>query len=238
MAGLDEAKRAWLQRVLGVTLVNASGASDLVGRLAEATKQVDRAKAEGGPALPTLLNIQANAMRAVQAGDPKAGPLLDLLERELARAATAARTREAEEVSAGVVDYAKLLLTWRDAQAKVEENLQTLSQAILNHPDLEDDDDPDEIRELAADIPLFAPEFGGELADLLDAARKPGADVAALHREALDTIDEYRDALKSVAELRELERLAALAGAGDLGLYRELSGALGALQAQLEQADS
>lgn len=238
MAGSFEEKIAWVERVLGVT--GAGGGSDdpleLTNRFAEAGRLVDAFKADGDPALPTLLTAYANAQRAIEAKTDDAGEMMDALERELGLATSAARGRQAKQVSAGSVDYAKLLLRWRGAQQAVDENLKALGAKLLNHPDVADDPDPDEVKGLIADLPYLVPDFGSELDDLLDEARKPNADVAALNSEALDVVAEYGARIRQVSALRELETLAAESGAGQIAIFREFDAALGELKAQLEKS--
>lgn len=209
---------------------------DLRARLASAAADLAPLKAANDPAFPALLERFAAATASVKAKTPEAGATMDTLEAELARARSAARGRAAGAGSTGKVAYAKLLLRWHDAQAKVGDNLKALGAALLADPEIQADPDFAAIEQGVAELPHLVPELGGRLDDLLDAARDPAADTAALNQEALGVIKDYRSQIAAVGALRELEPFAAGTAAGTIGLFTEFDAALNDLEAALAKA--
>lgn len=243
MSGSSDAHDAWVKRVLGFDVtdpgldIQADDPLDLRNRLAEATKQIEALQATGDPAeLSDLVGAHAAAARAVESRAQNAGDMMDLLERQLARSRQEARYREESAELSGKVAYAKLLLRWRQAQGAVLDRVETLGSLLRNHPEVQEDEDPEELLDLIDDFPTLIPEFGAELDDILDDARKPGADLEELHDAARDVLRRYRAELARMSALQELEDLARSAGAGSLALYTELESALDELEAELGKA--
>ena len=243
MAEIDGEQRAWVKRVLGVDVgADASSAPDvndlldLKNRLAEATRAIAKLKADGDPAVVPLTTALSAAAAAYQGNSATAGPLVDTVESDLALALSRARSREAAKVGAGKVEYGKLLLRWRSALSGVQSNLKALGEALLADPEVQEDEHYEQIEDAVAELPDLIPDFGGVLDDLLTQAGRPGADVAALHREALETLAEYREELAESPELKELEPFAAQAGLGQFLLFSEFDAALKDVEGSIRKA--
>ena len=244
MSGSQDERLQWLKRVLGVE-VGATGSTlneeddplDLKNRIATATKQLDELRSGADSAdLGELVGAHAAASRAVETKSVNAGEMMDLLERQLSRARQEARFRKESGELSGKVAYAQLLLRWHKAQSDVLDRIETLSDVLRHHPDLEQDEDKDEVLDLIDDLPTLIPEFGAELDDILDDARKPGADLESLHEDARAVLKRYRTELARMSVLQDLEDLAQNAGAGSVALYRELESALDELDGELSKA--
>jgi hypothetical protein len=229
MSGSDEAKRAWVERVLGLRSAAGPGASadplDLTGRLRSAGNALRDAAA---PEAAGLAVRYAELVGAAKTGPAGTGASLDALERDIARATSAARAREATPANGRGVAYRKLLLRWREAQATFAANLNTLGANLLGRPDIQADPRLEEIREAVAALPKLVPTFGGNLEDVLDAGMNAvdPAELAHLATEGIKAVDAYRQQLAAAPHLLELEAFASNDMGASLKLHGELDQAL------------
>jgi hypothetical protein len=161
---------------------------------------------------------------------------MDELERALGLALSAARGRTEAEKNVGVVQHAKLLLRWRTAKSRVETNLGQLGAKMLADPEVMEDPLYDDVEEAVGQLPEIMPDFSGLLEELLEEASEPGADVAGLTRDALDTLKEYRADVAESGALQELEEFASEYGLGQFGLLSEFNAALDELETELRKA--
>ena len=235
----------WVARVLGVripeTEVSDEGGLDpddpldLKNRLTEATRSLEVLKAQGDPALPDALTAHGLATTAVGARAENAGLLMDELEAVLARAKSAALGRKAKSQNQGIVEYAKLRIRWQNAQSAVLANLTDLGAALLSLPDVEALDDYEDLVEAVYDLPDLIPDFGRELDDVLDEARKPEADRKDLSEQALAIIADYRSAIEGVSELKALQAFSGQLPVGRLDLFDGFKAALDEIETEVSK---
>jgi hypothetical protein len=157
--------------------------------------------------------------------------ILDKLEGLLS--APPAQTKVATE---GVVNYAKLLLRWREAQANAAANLTELGRQLLSLPEVQSDPRLEQVQRAAAGLPNLIPKFGEELADHLDAAANGGPKAAESRSAALATIGAYRKQLTAVPVLAKLGDFARKNLKANLPSAAELDAALGEVEAALAAA--
>jgi len=177
----------------------------------------------------------------------KASQLLDQAQQLLTKGAPAGAARQSEASPEaldgkaapspmGVVSYAKLLLRWREAQARAAANLTELGRLLLDLPEVQSDPRLAQVQQAAAGLPHLIPKFGEELADHLDMAANGGPNAADSRTAALATIGAYRKQLAAVPVLAKLGEFALRNLKADLPSAGELDAALGELEAALSVA--
>jgi hypothetical protein len=135
----------------------------------------------------------------------------------------------------GAVDYAKLLLRWREAQQQTAANLATLGTSLLALDEVKLDPRLPQVQRAAAMLSTLVPQFGEALADQLDTAMTKGAapEGKAAVQAALKTIESYRSLLGGVPALLTLEGFAKRAVGSDLKFHGLLDATLTELQGEL-----
>lgn len=136
----------------------------------------------------------------------------------------------------GVVNYAKLLLRWREAQAQAATALTDLGKQLLAVPEVQQDPRFARLQTLVAGLPKLVPTFGEALADQLDAAANGGPQAAENRTAARATIAAYRQQLNAVPVLAALEGFAQRNLGANLPSATALSEALAELDATLAKA--
>jgi hypothetical protein len=248
MSGSVDAKKAWVERVLGFQFAppaQEDGSAPDVARAADALDLKGRLQAAGGAlrglrdaSAPEAAGLAARYAELVGAArtDPAAAAApLAALESDIARATAAARGREAAPAKGRGVVYRKLLLRWREAQGALDANLKSLGAAVLAQPEIQADPRIEEIKQAVAELPKLVPQFGGNLEDVLDAgmnASEP-AQLQRLAEQGIAAIDAYRQQLQSTSKLLELEQFAAKDLGASLELHSVLDQALVELKQQL-----
>jgi hypothetical protein len=149
----------------------------------------------------------------------------------LAETASAARGREGAEVARGAVNYAKLQLRWRDAQAKARASMAELGRLLLTMPEVKTDPRLAQVQKAVATLPDLIPRFGEELADHLDTLTNGGPKAADAKRDALATLATYRATLAAAAVLPRLEAFARRRLQAELPSATALSDVLAELEA-------
>ena len=183
------------------------------------------------------LRTEARAIAALlDTGDAApAAPRIDALETAIARLVSAARQAGVAADSGHQVEYGKLLLRWRDAQATFATNLKNFGTTLLARQEIQADPRLDVIRAAVAALPGLVPKFAGDLEDVLDAgisATDP-AKKAALAADAGKAIDLYRGQLATAPVLAALEQFAGQGLGLQLPLHAALDSALDAIKQQL-----
>jgi hypothetical protein len=102
-------------------------------------------------------------MNTAKTSPADAVTLLDALETDLALATSAARAREGAPAKGRGVAFRKLLLRWREAQAKFDANPQSLGETLLARSDIKADPRFDQIKQTVDNLPKLVPKFGGQL---------------------------------------------------------------------------
>jgi hypothetical protein len=133
----------------------------------------------------------------------------------------------------GAVQYAKLLLRWRQAQQGATQNLEELRKTLLALPEVKADPRLSQVERAVAGLPKLLPEFGETLADHLDAAANGGPEKEQHVQNALATLAKYRALLNAVPVLGELEGFARRRLGAEFRSVSELSDALGELERAL-----
>jgi hypothetical protein len=206
---------AWVERVLGF-VVTGEGAEpggldqELLawrdGILEDAALLADK------QARPRIKELGRQVGAAITEGKlGGAHSLLDAMDTALNEAKRAARNRSVTEDAGSKVEYAKLLLRWRQAQSTTRDRIQRLASGILADPEVIDDPRFDEVVEAAADLVAVMPDFGAELENVLDGLDKiadPGQRTAQVEI-AREQIDRCRQLLDGADELAELSAFAA-----------------------------
>ena len=137
------------------------------------------------------------------------------------------------DVPAGTVAYRKLLLRWREAQAALNADIQSLGATLLAHPAVKRDPRLPAVQKAVGELPGLIPRFSGALEDALDAGISE-ADPAQLPKHAAAgaaAVDSYLSALAGAKQLRALEAFAAT----HLGQTSKLAGALTEALADLKR---
>ena len=238
-------KAAWIQRVLGVTMVAPPAVADkqdagtdeaireeLRDRIREMVGDIkvlaDRSL------VPKLAALANDANAAVKGDDLVAAEIaVDELEMGVVQARSATPAPMAESRS-GLVKYRKAQIAWNQARGVARAGLERLGQAVMADPELQDDEDYDEIAALAGQFTTLLPQFDDELAEMVDSledavspeAREPL--IAALKHK----VTEYRDTLKDAEGLAELQALAD-DSYGGVPFFHSLDQALQSLQAAI-----
>jgi hypothetical protein len=249
MSDSSGARTAWVERVLGVRLAastraaGAKGAAHDVAQSADVLDLRGRLQSTGNAlrglrdvAAPEAADLAARYARVV--GEAKTDPVaavvaLDALEGDVARAASAARAREAPSTKGRGVAYRKLLLCWRDAQGTFDANLASLGALLLARPEIKADPRIEQIKAAVAALPKLVPKFGGDLENVLNDgmnAVEP-AELERLAAAGITAIDAYREKLAMASQLLELEQFAAK----DLGAGLQFHGALDQALVELKQ---
>jgi len=143
---------------------------------------------------------------------------------------------EPMQAKTSTVDYIKLLLRWRDAQARATENLRTLAQGVLALPDVQRDPRIAQVHDVAKTLPNLVPKFGEDLADQLDGLMNGGAKAEGMREAALGTLARYRALLNGQPALPKLEDFARRRLGADLATVTELANAIRDLEASLKAA--
>ena len=101
------------------------------------------------------------------------------------------------------IAYRKMLLSWRNAQAKVETDLASIGQAILARDDVKQDPRFEQVKQMVAGLPKLIPAYREKLGDTLDAAMNAttAAEARTLAKEAVEVIGTYRQQLAQAAPL-------------------------------------
>jgi hypothetical protein len=186
--GLDQELQTWRQDIL-----------DQAGMLAD--KSV-RARIE---------QLGSDAAAAIADGSLGAAhSILDAMDTALNDARRAQTNRSAVAESGNKVEYAKLLLRWRESQSSTRERIEQLAASILADPEVQADPRFEDVVEAAADLVDVMPGFGRELEDVLDGLDKlTDPDQRAAQVEAARAqIDACRNLLDSADELAELSQFA------------------------------
>jgi hypothetical protein len=108
------------------------------------------------------------------------------------------------------VAYRKLLLRWREAQARLGANLEMVGKTLLARDDVRADPRLPDIQQAVSLLPKLVPAFAGDLEDSLDAAMSATDDAAAKQQEqrAIAAIDRYRGGLAGASALMQMESFA------------------------------
>jgi hypothetical protein len=224
----------WIQRVLGVRIGEhpKPDAEAPRHRLAAAAHEVATLKALGVPELPALLE----AIEAARAGlgGPDASNQLDALDALIARAKSAERGRVAAAENRRGIAYPKLLLSWRDAQARARSAVEGMGQTLLALPEVQADPRFAQAQEAVGRLPGLIPDLGAQLADLLDQGINAGTDTA-IATEALKVVGDYRRNLGAATGLSRLEAFAKK-HVGDLAVLSRLESSLAQIAAGLKNA--
>jgi hypothetical protein len=204
------AQDAWVARVLGVSVDGGDEAPGELDQELESWRQ--------GILEQAALLTDAEAKQRIQELGKQAGTLiaegslgaahsiLDAMDTALNKARRTAMNREVIAESGNKVEYAKLLLRWREAQSETRERIKQLASGILADPEVKADPRFDDVVEAAADLADVMPDFGAALEDLLDGLDKiTDPEQRALQVEAArNEIDLCRETLDTADELSEL----------------------------------
>ena len=135
------------------------------------------------------------------------------------------------------ISYRMLLLRWREAQGRLDENLKSFGTTLLARPEIQADPRLDDIRRGVAALPKLIPTFGGQLEDVLDAGLSAAdpQEHAKLSAQGIAAIDIYRKQLAAASPLLDLEDFAARKLGANLALHKALDQALDELRQQLSQ---
>ena len=135
------------------------------------------------------------------------------------------------------IAYRKMLLNWRTAQAKVETDLASISQAILARDDVKQDPRFEQVKQMVAGLPKLIPAFGEKLSDTLDAAMNAttAAEARTLANEAVNIIGAYRQQLAQAAPLIAFDDLVSKNMGQNAALHEALQQALSSLQEELSK---
>lgn len=240
--GNDEARREWVERVLGVELPEEGTGGDpnlrqqLAERIRDIINQLNNVAPEDKA---TLIGQARQANELVKGPDLLAAEIaVEALEDGYLTAVRTARNAEAKAMTRDAVTYRKLRNAWQAAQAKALTELEGLAGAVVNDEEEDEDDEEilDDVAAAANRIGDVMPRFGTELETLLGEAELEPDDAQRdeLRKKAAAKIDEY------LGELGEANVLAALQAFADeeYGSYaplRTLRDTLGALASQLRK---
>ncbi len=212
MAGRDE-QDAWVARVLGVQVSDSrteAGEAEFRERFAIAIGDAKRLADK--EATGRIAALGKDAMAALKEGRVGAAlSLVDAMETAVAEAMRAANRAGAVEESGSRVNYAKLLLGWRKAQAEAKQQLERFASVLLADEGVRADPRYDEVVEAAADLADVLPEFSAELEDVLDrldGVTDPTEREDEIER-ARDLIEECRGVLEDAEQLAALSEFAA-----------------------------
>jgi hypothetical protein len=232
------AKRAWVERVLGLKVGGGAVASPvfdsatLTKRLGELARRVT---AIGSPKdlMEDLRSIGA-ALKGGQLG--MTADLLDetagrLASRERAGDAAADIAKAAPSKAVGVVAFAKMRMKWaatRQAREEAINTLHALCAKVLADPQAQEDPQYEDMQQAAADIGDRMPDFGSGVDDALDAmVNAQGEQRDAARKAVLDEIGKIRADLDREPALKLLQDTEA----GKFAIYDSVAGALSELEA-------
>jgi hypothetical protein len=151
--------------------------------------------------------------------------------------ASAARAQEAAAVSRGRVNFRKVQLKWRAAEAEANSQLDAFAKTLLADPEVKADPKFAQLEASMKDIKSLIPTFSDDLSDELDQldnAATPDERKAA-HAAALDVISEYEADLAKAEGLRELQDLAD-DEYGGMAFFSALQLALAELRREVEHS--
>jgi hypothetical protein len=235
---------SWVTRVLGFVVASsglpistapAADAAALNERLQSAGRALRLLRDTAAPGSTDLAVRYSHAVTMAKEDPAAVVGLMDVRESDIARAASAARGRDAAPARGRGVAYRKLLLRWREAQSAVDANLLSLGKVLLARPDIQADPRIDSIRQAVAELPNLVPKFSGELEKVLDSGMNQDApeESARLAAEGIKAVDAYRQQLATVSALAALEQFAAKDLGASLLLHAALDEALAELKQQL-----
>ena len=244
---VTEQQAAWVARVLGFK--SAAPSDDALERedLTSRLKIVNEDMRQWG-VMQELAGPLRAAVEAVKAGDPKAGQLLDVLERQIAEAAKRKRVGDAVQtankaaVSAtvGVVAFAKMRLQLQAARSSYEEaraNLHAACSGLVKTNDFVNDprsSDPGTLSAIAAigdTVPDIEP-FSALVDDAIDEMRQTTDPTqrAAAQAGAIKALGDYRRHVEAEPLLTRMQSTAA----GTFPIRDVLVGALATLESALQ----
>jgi hypothetical protein len=205
------AQDAWVGRVLGVSVGGGDDAPpDELDQELESWRQgllEQAARLTDNEARQRIRDLGEQAGTLIAEGSLGAAhSILDAMDTALNQARRSATNREVISDSGNKVEFAKLLLRWRQAQSDTRERIKHLASGILADPEVKADPRFDDVVEAAADLVDVMPDFGGDLEDLLDGLDKiTDPEQRALQVEAARReIDLCRATLDNADELSEL----------------------------------
>ena len=136
------------------------------------------------------------------------------------------RGLEAKASNVRGIEYPKLLLRWRGAQAVLSNSLNEISKDLLARKDVIADSRFEDVKKCAALLPSLVPTFGSELEGAIDAGINEGQGprAAELAGKAVGIIDVYRKQIAAAAKQKQLEECSS----GDNAKCEPLGGELDA----------
>jgi hypothetical protein len=254
VSGAAEAKSAWLERVLGVSLP--------LPEKVTATAHATAAQSGARPEYPALADIRTRIgdvrIQASTLPEPRRSNLLKRISEAEARLAgegvnpdmlgtevggiesdcitftREARQAEARTMAGDQVSYRLLQTSWREAQERAGAQLDEFVASVLADPELKGNARYPLVEAAASRIKGMLPKFGDDLetdlAQIDDASSE--ADRATARAAAVKTVGKYRAELDGASGLKELQALSDDAYGG-LSFFSELQGALASLATQL-----
>jgi hypothetical protein len=151
---------------------------------------------------------------------------------------SAQRGEEARDAKQRGIAYPKLLMRWRNAQAKLATALDTIGKDLLEREEVRSDPRFEEVETAVAALPKLVPAFSGDLEDVLDAEINEGRgpQAASIAARAIQVVDQYRAQLAAARQLADLEAFARTDLGKGVALSSELDSALAELRDQLASA--
>ena len=144
------------------------------------------------------------------------------------------RGEEAKTLNVRGIAYPKLRPRSENAQSSAISALQRAGQAYLALPNVQADPRYSEAQKAIGGLPQLIPALGSELRDLLDRGVNAGSD-ADIAADALNVVDDYREALAAAGTLQAFEGFARKY-VGELSAIGTLGAALGEIAQSLEAA--
>jgi hypothetical protein len=238
----SQAKRAWVERVLHFKVPEPTGSGDTdAGGLThdELAALIKDLMMQGSvlaePYRTDILGKARAVNELLKSGDLEAtAGEVEVLQEALARAAGDARIEQARAVAKGTVQYRKLQFAWLEAQAAANAGLDRFIAAVLADPKVQEDELYDQVVDAADSVTTLLPQFGGDLANLLnelDTIRDP-VRRQEMNGEAKQLIGEYSAMLDQSEGLQELQSLSDDEYQG-ISFFGELKQALGKLEAAI-----
>jgi hypothetical protein len=228
--GGSEEKRAWVTRVLQVSLGGTGGPNEALQRFKEAIDYVSHALpqfAQGGDGAKFAARLAA-AQELFGAKNLERGlPEIEALRAEVAAALSGARGAQAAQVAKGSVARAKLALEVRRAHAAALQNLQDMGKKLLAIPEVQQDEQLPEVETALRRLANLIPPLDNALAQALDRydAAESADDRVKAGSEAMPKLRGLQRKLEGSTMLRQIERFAA-ADLGGLKIAQDLRGAL------------
>jgi hypothetical protein len=245
----SQAKRAWVERILHfkvpepvVKVPEPVGPGDgkSVGLTHDELAAMIKDLTMQGSVLPepyrTDILGKARAVNEIlKGGDLEAtADEVEALQEALSRAAGEARVEQARAVAMGTVQYRKLQFAWLEAQANANAGLDRFVAAVLADPTVREDELYDQVVDAADTVSTLVPEFGGDLASLLnelDTIRDPEKR-QEMNGEAKKLIGDYSAMLEESEGLKALQSLSDDEYQG-ISFFGELKQALTKLEAAI-----